>query len=149
MDYSVESRADAERCNSIQWINRLPVELLSRILIAGDELDQTDDNSEDEDDIEFQEVVVQVCRHWRIVALGIPMLWSCIIVDSPPPHHRAALFLARSGRTVPLELELDMTSEFMAGLEDYESYSHADRAAESLAFIVAHGGIPSRWKSLK
>ncbi|KAG8727146.1 hypothetical protein FRC12_022772, partial [Ceratobasidium sp. 428] len=73
MDHSVESRADAERYNSIQWINRLPVELLSRIFIAGDELDQTDDNSEDEDDIEFQEVVVQVCRHWRTVALGIPM----------------------------------------------------------------------------
>ncbi|KAG9119709.1 hypothetical protein FRC07_005123, partial [Ceratobasidium sp. 392] len=42
-----------------------------------------------------------------------------------------------------------MTSDFMAGLEDYDSYSHADRAAASLNFIVEHGGTPSRWKSLK
>jgi hypothetical protein len=64
---SREPRTDAERHNSTRWINRLPVELLSRIFITGDELDQLDDhldkdtiNSDDseKDEPEFQEIVV-------------------------------------------------------------------------------------------
>ncbi|KAG9103654.1 hypothetical protein FRC06_009025 [Ceratobasidium sp. 370] len=141
MRTSVESRVDAERHNAAQWINRLPIELLSRIFVAGDELDQVDNpkvqiayGDDTTADLEFQELVV---------------LWSYIAISGPPPHPRAWSFLARSGPTVPLELELDMTDDLMTGLEDYDSYSHADRATQTLQSIVDHGGATSRWKSLK
>ncbi|KAG9083443.1 hypothetical protein FS749_006025 [Ceratobasidium sp. UAMH 11750] len=148
-----ESRVDAERHNAAQPINRLPIELLSRIFVAGDELDQDKVQVADEDnaeaDLEFQELVVQVCRHWRTVALDMPTLWSYITISGPAPHLRAQSFLARSGPTTPLELELDMTNDFMDGLEEYDSYSHADRATQTLQSIVDRGGATSRWKSLK
>ncbi|KAG8740527.1 hypothetical protein FRC10_004177 [Ceratobasidium sp. 414] len=139
--HPVESQVNLERHNAGQRINRLPIELLSRIFVAGDELDQMDNPKAkvaDEDnttaDLEFQELVV---------------LWSYITVSGPPPHPRALSFLARSGPIVPLEVELDMTDNFMAGLEDYDSYPHADRATQTLQSIVDHGGVTSRWKLLK
>jgi hypothetical protein len=66
-----EPQTDAERHNSTQWINRLPVELLSRIFITGDELDQLDDpckeDTSDKSDSEFQEIVaVGVAFHLRV-----------------------------------------------------------------------------------
>ncbi|QRW12049.1 F-box-like protein [Ceratobasidium sp. AG-Ba] len=143
--------SQAAQHNKTLWINRLPVELLSRIFLTGDKLDEIDalESSSREKQQEFQEIVAQVCHHWRTVVTSIPMLWSYIRIDVSYPYSRAELFLARSGNTIPLELELDMTGEFMKGLDKHDNHSHAARTTESLAFIVSKGGATSRWASLK
>lgn len=48
-----------------------------------------------------------VCRHWRYVALSIPMLWSTIWIDRPRPAHvpMVKLWLERS-MPCPLSLHL-------------------------------------------
>ncbi|KAF8601036.1 hypothetical protein BDV93DRAFT_525081 [Ceratobasidium sp. AG-I] len=150
-------RMELERHNAEQYINKLPVEILSRIFIIGDQIDQddadsTDDEDEGEDDedegpyLEFQELVSHVCRHWRTIAINMPTLWTYITLSDPIPYERSAMLLARSGNTTPLEIEIDMTGDFMEGLEGRDKRTHVKRAIEALEFIVDHGGITSRWE---
>lgn len=157
--FSEEARAKREEENNRIWINKLPNEILSRIFIIGEEMDQADDNeANDEDsndeegpDIEFQELVTQVCRRWRTVAVNTPMLWTYITLSKPTPHRRAraALFLERSGSTIPLEVEIDITeSSFNPDNEEFDSELQARLVCEALEFIVSHGGRPSRWARL-
>ncbi|KAF8598198.1 hypothetical protein BDV93DRAFT_526895 [Ceratobasidium sp. AG-I] len=56
------------------------------------------------------------------------------------------MLLARSGDSVPIDISIDMSNHFMYGLSSYNH--HAKRARDALEFIVAHGGVTSRWETL-
>ncbi|KAF8598196.1 hypothetical protein BDV93DRAFT_526894, partial [Ceratobasidium sp. AG-I] len=137
-------RMELESHNAEQSINKLPVEILSRIFIIGDQIYQDDADSTDDEDggeedddkgpyLEFQELVSHVCRHWRTIVINMPTLWTYITLSDPIPYERSAMLLARSG-------------DFMEGLEGRDSRARVRCAIEALEFIVDHGGITSRWE---
>ncbi|CAK5284666.1 unnamed protein product [Mycena citricolor] len=59
-----------------------------------------------------------VCRTWRQVALGTPVLWNDIFVSSDHPQPDALLerWVERTGPRIPLYLELNTTSRTMEPL---------------------------------
>lgn len=58
------------------------------------------------------------------------------------------MLLARSGDTAPLDIYINMKGHFMDDLPSYEDHEYAKRALDALEFIVAHGGVTSRWEIL-
>ncbi|KAF8608229.1 hypothetical protein BDV93DRAFT_603083 [Ceratobasidium sp. AG-I] len=132
-----------EHHNMEQSINRLPFEVLSCIFKLGR---QKSDELAEKEKLSFGELVAQVCRHWRTIALATPMLWSYITLSDPIPYERSAMLLARSGDSAPIDIHIDMNRQFMKGLRSFEDY--AKRARAALEFIVAHGGVTSRWETL-
>lgn len=60
--FSEEARVKREEKNNSIWINKLPNEILSRIFVTGEEMDQDEDseqgdNDKEGPDVEFQELV--------------------------------------------------------------------------------------------
>lgn len=84
--------------------------------------------------------------HYARLSYKKKQLWTYITLSDAIPYEKSAMRLARSGSTVPLEIEIDMTGEFMDGLENLDSRTQVKRAIEALEFIVNHGGITSRWE---
>ncbi|KAF8601035.1 hypothetical protein BDV93DRAFT_525080 [Ceratobasidium sp. AG-I] len=58
------------------------------------------------------------------------------------------MLLARSGDSVPIDVDIDMKGHFMDNLPGYGGDEYAKRARDALEFIIAHGGVTSRWKTL-
>lgn len=59
------------------------------------------------------------------------------------------MFLERSGSTIPLEVEIDITdSSFDPDKEEFDSELQARLVSEALEFVVSHGGVSSRWSRL-
>ncbi|KAG8732911.1 hypothetical protein FRC11_010168, partial [Ceratobasidium sp. 423] len=155
---SEEARAQREQENNCIWINRLPTEILSRIFVIGEDMDQDKDNAEDDRNkdgpvLQFQELVTQVCRKWRTVAISMPMLWTYISISSSKSFNGASAFLDRSGQTIPLEIEIDLTEHPHSNVDSWsedsdDQESEAKLTQETLDFLVAKGADPSRWARL-
>ncbi|KAH7334400.1 hypothetical protein B0J17DRAFT_673196 [Rhizoctonia solani] len=147
-----ETRANREQENNRVWINRLPIEILSRIFVIGEDMDQDRESSE-EHVPQFQELVVQVCRKWRAVATNMPMLWTYIYISGSKSFNSASVFLERSGQTIPLEVEIDLPEHVHSDVDSWpedadEQESEAKLVQETLDFLVSKGAIPSRWARL-
>ncbi|CAE6445375.1 hypothetical protein ACGC1H_007663 [Rhizoctonia solani] len=135
--------------NRLQRINHLPLELLSHVFVLCDA--STDYDVEEQVPRSYiQFAAPAVCRHWRKVALASIALWTTIRIMQPVPCKRTALYLERSGSTVPLDIEVVIFSPQNPGkgdkLENLSTY--AERARKTFAFIIKHGGSSSRWRSL-
>ncbi|KAG8732103.1 hypothetical protein FRC11_000731, partial [Ceratobasidium sp. 423] len=131
---------------SMQATNELPVEVLSRIFVLGEGM-QRGPRAIGLPYVGFQDLVVQVCRHWREVAIGTPELWTYIFISRPPPHLHAQLYISRSG-TLPLHIDLDMRTPFIKPLHPLHESEQAERALQALDFIEKSGGTRDRWGSL-
>ncbi|CAE6510214.1 unnamed protein product [Rhizoctonia solani] len=150
-----ETRVNREQENNRVWINRLPTEILSRIFIIGEDMDQ-DRESSDGHVLQFQELVVQVCRKWRAVATNMPMLWTYIYISGLKSFDSASAFLERSersGQTIPLEIEIDPPEHLHSDIDSYaedadEQEPEAKLVQETLEFLVSKGANPSRWARL-
>ncbi|CAE6447691.1 unnamed protein product [Rhizoctonia solani] len=131
---------------SMQTINELPVEVLSRIFVLGEGV-QRGPRAIGLPYVGFQDLVVQVCRHWKEVAISTPELWTYIFISRPPPHLHAQLYVSRSG-TLPLHIDLDMRTPFIKPLHPLHESEQAERALQALDFIEKIGGTRDRWGSL-
>ncbi|KAJ1304416.1 hypothetical protein OPQ81_005564 [Rhizoctonia solani] len=89
-----------------------------------------------------QKSLPAVCHYWRRVALDTPALWSRVTLSDPPPFRLSALYLSRSGREAPLDIEIKITDKHWGYSDSWRPEAH-----QALPFIVTHGGITSRWKS--
>ncbi|KAJ1301591.1 hypothetical protein OPQ81_008839 [Rhizoctonia solani] len=156
---SEEARTKREQENNRVWINRLPTEVLSRIFVIGEDMDQDkdspheDDRNKDASVLQFQELVAQVCRKWRTVATSMPMLWTYISITGPKSFDSAAVFLERSGQTIPLEIEIDLAesphSDTDSSSEDSDDQGpEVELTRETLDFLVSKGAHSSRWARL-
>ncbi|KAL5639175.1 hypothetical protein ACGC1H_006630 [Rhizoctonia solani] len=130
----------------MQSINELPVEVLSRVFILGENM-QRGPRAIGLPYMGFQDLVVQVCHLWREVAISTPDLWTYIFISHPPPHLHAALYISRSG-AFPLHIDLDMRTPFMRPIDPSRGKEQAERALEALEFIEKAGGTRDRWGSL-
>lgn len=57
------------------------------------------------------------------------------------------MLLTRSGNSVPLDIEINMKGDFMYDIW-FQDGQCAKRARNALEFIVAQGGVTSRWETL-
>ncbi|KAG8788131.1 hypothetical protein FRC12_014904 [Ceratobasidium sp. 428] len=134
--------------NSKCCANKLPAELLLRIFVVGDE-EQRARRKELSPYRGFQDLVTQVCTHWRNVAIENSSLWTYIYISQPPPHNSAALYLIRCGQSTLLDIDLRMTGRFFDKQPDSDNWDlKISRANETIKFLAQHGAFISRWKSL-
>ncbi|QRW24638.1 F-box-like protein [Rhizoctonia solani] len=156
--FSEQAREKREQQNKLVWINRFPNEILSRIFVIGEEMDQDKDDSEDQRDkddpvLQFQELVAQVCRKWREIAVNMPMVRpSCSEYDQSQLievwHFSSG---QRSGKTIPLEIEIDVLEHL-----DIDSWSETSDnpslelklVLDALNFLDFKGAKPFRWARL-
>ncbi|KAF8604072.1 hypothetical protein BDV93DRAFT_522880 [Ceratobasidium sp. AG-I] len=120
--------------NSKISINRLPPELLSQIFAIGDG-EQRSKRLGNERYYGIQDIAVQICSHWRDVAINSPALWSYVYISQAPPHRHALVYLARSGTTVPLVIDIEMMDR------------PVDAIDKTLRFLTSHGATANRWRS--
>ncbi|KDQ10039.1 hypothetical protein BOTBODRAFT_58385 [Botryobasidium botryosum FD-172 SS1] len=93
-------------------INRLPVEILSRIFSMSIEEEKDSVKCRSPGQTNFVDTPPQVCRYWRDVAFHTSSLWTHITLHESMPHHRtrAELSLKRSKR-LPLHISVEFMSE--------------------------------------
>ncbi|QRV97651.1 F-box-like protein [Ceratobasidium sp. AG-Ba] len=147
--YTNDVKAPPPQCisrNDTQWINRLPPELLGKIFVLTEHL-QRGPRLASLPYSGFQDVAVQVCQYWRELAINTPMLWTYIFISQHPPHPLAKLYLARSGKC-PLDLDMEMKTEYIGDIQPFIPIPQVKLARETLDFIVEHGGTLDRWRSL-
>ncbi|THV06743.1 hypothetical protein K435DRAFT_789210 [Dendrothele bispora CBS 962.96] len=66
----------------------------------------------------IEQILSQICRRWRTVALSFPALWTRIVLNCPPNHREKMLmmYMHRSislhGQALPLELYIDSSDPF-------------------------------------
>lgn len=91
----------------------------------------------------------QVCSHWRNVAINSPALWTYIYISKPPTldGQHVLLYLARSGPTTPLVIDIEMRTYYLSDLADDSLEEQVNSARETFDFLVAHGGTTERWDS--
>ncbi|KAJ1302943.1 hypothetical protein OPQ81_003238 [Rhizoctonia solani] len=94
-----------------------------------------------------QTVIPAVCNHWRKVALDTIALWTKITLSDPAPWRFSELCLARAGPTALLDINVDMGEGFWDATENGTLEELAERAENAFAFILKHGGLPSRWRT--
>ncbi|CAE6502763.1 unnamed protein product [Rhizoctonia solani] len=131
---------------NMRVMNDLPPEVLSRIFVLGEGM-QRGSRAIRLPYVGFQDLVVQVCRRWREVAISTPELWTYIFISSPPPHLCAERYISRSG-TLPLHIDLEMRTSFIKPIHPFHESEQAERALEALEFIEKSGGKRDRWRSL-
>ncbi|KAH7326870.1 hypothetical protein B0J17DRAFT_722798 [Rhizoctonia solani] len=93
--------------NSDIAANRLPPEVLSRIMLIGVESDRRVWKWGSRK-LESQETASHVCRYWRDVASNTLMLWTFIRFAINIPTQRNILYLRRTGSTAPLDITIDL-----------------------------------------
>ncbi|QRW00912.1 hypothetical protein RhiJN_28930 [Ceratobasidium sp. AG-Ba] len=136
-------------------IHRLSEDILSHIFIEGAKLDRLERQRVHKRSAqplnlecqEFRDIVTWVCCHWRSLALRTTLLWAYIDLSDGPPYVRSRRFLARSGDTQPLDINLNIDRQFMAGLLKNDYVGHTERLVEALSFIINNGGDTVRWRS--
>ncbi|CAE6474274.1 unnamed protein product [Rhizoctonia solani] len=90
----------------------------------------------------YQLTLPAVCKYWRSVALDTPMLWSRVTLSDSPPFRLSALYLSRSGAEAALDIEIKLTEKHWGYSSSWKPEAH-----QALPFIVARGGVTSRWRS--
>ncbi|KAF8604075.1 hypothetical protein BDV93DRAFT_522884 [Ceratobasidium sp. AG-I] len=135
--------------NAKQPINSLPSELLSRIFAVGDE-EQRSERLKNTRYSGLQDIAIQVCRHWRNVAIDSPALWTYIHISKAPSlgGKHVLLYLARSGPTTPLVIDIEMRTRYLHSLADVTLEKEVNSAREILDFLVSHGATTDRWSAL-
>ncbi|KAH7913342.1 hypothetical protein BJ138DRAFT_1002462 [Hygrophoropsis aurantiaca] len=110
-------------------INSLPNEIIAEIFVLGSTSHrETDAHERWASGMLFACCVASVNRHWREVALSIPIIWSTIIISDRKSLAFPALLIARS-RNLPLDVvmylgsdeENDMMVDTLLLLHDYIS----------------------------
>ncbi|KAG8710705.1 hypothetical protein FRC08_016810 [Ceratobasidium sp. 394] len=148
-------REARQRCNSVQPVNKLPDEILVNVFLLcvyiceNTSYSYYTESIKDEgyQDYACQTAVSAVCHRWRALAIRTPQLWSDVTLSGTPPWDRSALYLARSGSTAPLDVGIDMTEDYW-NTENEALEVCVERAQKALEFIVSHGGVTSRWRSV-
>ncbi|KAG8788133.1 hypothetical protein FRC12_014906 [Ceratobasidium sp. 428] len=137
--------------NAALPINQLPDDVLCKIFSIGD-ADQRNLRRYGLPYIGFQEFVIQVCHHWRQLALSKPYFWNYIFVSHKSHNaylERAQMYLSRAGYSIPLHIDLELEDPGMSGYID--PYTREDRLTDArkiLVRLMAFGASISRWKSL-
>jgi len=62
---------------------------------------------------EFPTLVSHVCRHWRLVALDAPMLWTTLDFAEGPPYEKSKVWLERS-KDCDLDITVDHSEDELA-----------------------------------
>jgi len=128
-------------------IYRVPADIWFHIFYTGTHIDGKDGGN-------FPVVISHVCRFWREIALGSPMLWTNIYISSVsinslirhggPVMPRASTFVARSGQC-SLVVKLDLARRRPGDIPD-ETVSMYLRLLSSTAvdlLVIAHDRIKS------
>ncbi|CAE6462214.1 unnamed protein product [Rhizoctonia solani] len=123
-------------------INRLPPEVLSEVFVICDRTWSPFDG--------YWTVFAPqtaACRHWRKVAIDTTALWTRVTLLDRPPWDFSKLCLLRSGPTALLDIDINMNESFWVNTEEGTLHECVQRAKDAFAFIIKHGGVPSRWRS--
>ncbi|CCM02486.1 uncharacterized protein FIBRA_04586 [Fibroporia radiculosa] len=122
-------------------IHALPIELLTRIFLFGQDPHPPPSSTAFPDDPPLELTVSHVCAHWRAAALATPALWSHIAIRVVPHIARAREYVVRS-RTHPLHLLVDSASEADA-VAGYSVFR--DEFLDAFASLTPH---IARWRAL-
>ncbi|KAJ7251808.1 hypothetical protein B0H12DRAFT_1118948 [Mycena haematopus] len=97
-------------CDAICHIQRLPDPVLGAIFALSK--DAAEKEAPERVVRPVERVVSQVAVRWRVVALGLPELWSSVDARVHPQHQRALLdwYLAHSDRR-PLDVSISLSKE--------------------------------------
>ncbi|CAE6427223.1 unnamed protein product [Rhizoctonia solani] len=138
-------------------VNRLPHEVLSRIMLIGVESDHIIWRWGSRN-IQSQQNASHVCSHWRAVAISAPLLWTFIHITSSVPSEYVALYLTRAGSTALLEIAIDLLSAIDAhkynmdqsGVNVDQKYAHTLFGVffDILGTLGTQGAQTIRWRSL-
>ncbi|KAL1755763.1 hypothetical protein FB107DRAFT_290579 [Schizophyllum commune] len=114
-------------------IHRLPAELLSEIFLHLREL-LIPDYRYPNPTPALDSTITRVCRSWRHVAHGTPLLWQYIAPKSSEPAEYLRRYLPLTG-TCPLHVNLcrTMSSRDQSGIEQLRDHSHRMRSLEVTA----------------
>ncbi|CAE6362527.1 unnamed protein product [Rhizoctonia solani] len=131
-------------------INVLPPELLSYIFVFGEQAERFTRTKRHPQHVRFPDLVSQVCRRWRTVALDDPVLWTRITIKHPGQREVATRYLDRSGPTNMLEIEIEMRSEFWNRVEisPTDWITQREYTYDLLEFLKTIGATPGRWRTL-
>jgi hypothetical protein len=85
--------------NSRNWVNRLPIEVLTRII------DHCRPNDWDGQGVRYERFIslLCVCRHWQTVMLGDPVLWTLV----PCWSRKATVLMLERSRQAPLIVSIN------------------------------------------
>lgn len=142
----VSNRKRTDMINRAQLIHKLPVEVLSWIFILGEGI-MRESRASGQRCLGFQDLVTQVCRRWRDIAISIPKLWVYIFVSRPPPHPLAQLYISQSG-SYPIVIDIDMRRPYVLPIGRFDHKEQAKRIFETFDYIIGYGGVIGRWRSL-
>ncbi|KAL1726565.1 hypothetical protein EV714DRAFT_287122 [Schizophyllum commune] len=114
-------------------IHRLPAELLSEIFLHLRELLIPDYRYHNPTPA-LDSTITRVCRSWRNVAHGTPLLWQYIAPKSREPAEYLRRYLPLTG-ACPLHVNLcrTMSSRNQSGIEQLRDHSHRMRSLEVTA----------------
>ncbi|KAF8601737.1 hypothetical protein BDV93DRAFT_226727 [Ceratobasidium sp. AG-I] len=145
---STETDSDIARKkseNSKQTINKLPPELLTRIFAIGDE-EKRNKRLHYHRYYGFQDLAIQICSHWRDVAINDPSLWTYIYISRAPPLPHALLYLERSGSSNRLIVDIELRRHYVSSLSSSDRPIDGIRTAFNYMFL--NGVTTDRWGSL-
>ncbi|KAG5654266.1 hypothetical protein H0H81_005512 [Sphagnurus paluster] len=108
---------------------------LGSLANGGDMEVDGDGNEEDEDEemeLPFQVLVSHVCKHWRVVALESPVLWTKLNFGEGAPFEKSKTWIQRS-KGLPLDISIDCTipEENEHDAHDLDDVLHATGDASS------------------
>ncbi|CAE6450563.1 unnamed protein product [Rhizoctonia solani] len=152
--------SERKQSNGKLMINRLPSEVLSRIMFIGVHSDQRVWRWGPRK-MGSQQIASHVCSRWRDVAIHTPELWTFIHIGSTIPSDHSAIYLSRAGSIDLLDVAIDLSSPF--GIYDPADPEQHDQVlffkqgdsrelfqelSGILNLLTAHGAETSRWRSL-
>ncbi|CAE6469096.1 unnamed protein product [Rhizoctonia solani] len=142
------NRQARESENRQQPVNSLPPEVLSNIFLLCEYairpsryVRMRGTTTRGDFNLFCQTTLPAVSHYWREVALDTPGLWTRVTLADRPPFHLSALYLSRSGEA-PLDVEIRMTDKHWGYSNPWIPEVH-----QALPFIVAQGGVTSRWRN--
>ncbi|KAF9262391.1 hypothetical protein L218DRAFT_988245 [Marasmius fiardii PR-910] len=100
-------------------INTLPVELLTEIFAY---FQYSNEESPDTTILPPAVNFIRVCKHWQMVAVNTPTLWSTIALSNPMrPHVRMVRQWLERSKNCPLTLSLELYEDLDSEPEEWES----------------------------
>ncbi|CAE6468439.1 unnamed protein product [Rhizoctonia solani] len=131
-------------------INNLPPELLSYIFVFGEQAERFTRTNQATEHVRFPDVASQVCRHWRIVAINNPALWTYVVMKRPGEREVAMRYVSRTGLTDILDIEIEMRTEFwhQAEISPIDWIAQRAHTYDLLETLKTMGATPDRWRTL-
>ncbi|KAI0345790.1 hypothetical protein BDW22DRAFT_1353385 [Trametopsis cervina] len=138
-------------------INELPTELLSYIFelgaVAQKEAHGHADDDDDEDDrsfdslshsssgssffdrkLPFELLVSRICRQWREVATGLPVLWTTLTFENPLNNFEQQRVYLERAKGAPLDISIDCTFEEDEDPEEHDALNMDIGRSESRVY---------------